>query len=199
MKNLNAVAACTVAVVFAGCGGGGDSSGGASADNPLRKYEGTYYHCDDHDKVSVTVVAAGSNSVTLSYTEQIYQNANCTGSIVGTYTLPQAITASFQSQTTANLPPVTVLPSAGTVDKITVSAPNMTAQLTGTGVKGSCVYFSSGNTCFDSLDLPAQTTTGALHLSGNYLVVFTLSNGVLESDSIYSKDPAFNYNILATD
>jgi hypothetical protein len=75
----------------------------------------------------------------------------------------------------------------------------MTAQLTGSGVNGSCVNFPAGNHCFDNLVLPALSTTGAVYLIDNYLITFSLENGALEADGVYSKDSSFNYNMLSLD
>lgn len=176
--------------LLAACGGGGGSSSDTE-NNPLSKYVGTYYICDGHSKETVTVTASGSNSISLTYLEDVYQNTNCTGPIVGTYRMPQAITAIFQNKSTVNFPPVSILPNADTVDRVTFSSPGMTAQLTGNGVSGSCVNYSGGNVCYDDLVLPALSTTGAVYLKGNHLVTFILENGVLEVDGIYSKSDSF--------
>ena len=201
MKNTIKLLIATVSVaMLAACGGGGGGgSSGDTANNPLSKYVGTYYICDGHSKETVTVAASGSNSISLTYLEDVYQNTNCTGPIVGTYRMPQAVTATYQNQTTANFPPVTLLPNADTVDRVTLSSPGQTAQLTGSGVSGSCVNYSGGNVCYNNLVLPAVSTTGAAYLSGNYLITFSLENGVLEADGIYSKDASFNYNMLTLD
>lgn len=199
MKNTIKLILATVSVaLLAACGGGG-GGGGDTANNPLAKYAGTYYICNGHSKETVNVAASGSNSINLTFVEEIYQNINCSGSVVGTYTLPQPVTATYQNQTTANFPPVTILPNADTVDRVNLSSPGMTAQLTGSGVSGSCVNFPSGNHCFNNLVLPAVSTTGAAYLSGNYFITFSLENGVLEADGIYSKDSSFNYNMLTLD
>lgn len=197
-------------VLLVACGGSGSGDSGATDNsvgnensdeiiNPLAKYAGTYYICDGHSKEIVTVTASGSNSMSLNFSEEIYQNDNCSGLVVGTYRLPQSITARYQNQTTANFPPVTLLPDAATVDRLTLSSPAMTAQLSGSGVSGSCVNYSNGNVCYESLSLQAMSTTGAVYLSGNYLVTFILVNNVLEADGIYSKDENFNYETLILD
>jgi hypothetical protein len=196
MKALKYTLAATSFALLAACGGGG---GVDTANNPLSKYVGTYYICDGHSKETVSVTALGSNSISLSYLEEIYQNVNCTGPIVGTYRMPQAVTATYESQTTANFPPVTLLPNAGTVERVSLSSPGMTAQLSGSGVSGSCVNYSGGNVCYSNLVLPPVNTTGATYLSGNYFVTFSLENGVLEADGIYSKESSFNSNMLISD
>jgi len=188
---------CTAAILTA-CGGGGGSSVNTGS-NPLQKYENTYYICDQHTKTTATIHATNTNSMTLTMVEDIYQNNNCTGPIVGTYRLSQAITATYQNQTSANFPPVTIMPSSDTVDRLAVTFPGGTAQLTGSGVKGSCVNYTGGQVCYDNLSMPSTNTTGAAYLNGNYLVMFSLENGVLAADGIYSKDPSFNSNMLVAD
>lgn len=170
-----------------------------SSSNPLKKYEGTYYICDSHSKKTVTVAATGSSSLSLAFVENIHKEQDCTGAIVGTYTLPQVVTATYQYQTTANLPPITILPDSAAVDQVTISSPSMTAKLTGTGVSGSCVNFNNGNVCFNSLANPASNKTGALYINGNYLITLSVTNGVLEADDIFSKDSSFNYNMMVLD
>jgi hypothetical protein len=202
--NLNLVLlASTVALLSAcgGGGGGGDSgSGGITPTaNPLAKYEGTYYFCDGHSRETMTVTAQGESSLSFTVVEDIHRDNNCTGPVVGTYRLPLPFTGAFVTQTTATLPPATVFPFSATVDRISLSSQGMTAQLSGSGVRGACVYYTNGNVCYDSLESPAATITGGLYQSGNYLVTFTLENGVLETDAIYSKDPLFNYNSLVRD
>lgn len=194
--HLNKIFMLISTSLLAACGGGG---GADTANNPLEKYAGTYYICDGHSKETVTVATSGSNSINLTYVEDVYQSTNCTGNIVGTYRMPQKVTATYKNQTTANFPPVTILPNADTVDRVTLSSPGMTAQLTGSGVNGSCVNYSGGNVCYNNLVLPAVSTSGAAYISGNYLITFSLENGVLEADGIYSKDASFNYNMLTLD
>jgi hypothetical protein len=199
MDNKFKLALVIVSVTFlAACGGGGSSSGGSTAGNPLQKYEGTYSICDvgGHSKQTVTVTANGSNSVNMASVEQIYQNTNCSGAIVGTYSLPSPITATYQSQTTASFPQVTIMPRSDIVESVTISAPAMTAILVGSGVSGSCVTYATGNQCFNNLSMAAQAFTAAFYLRGNYFVTFDRQNGVLVANGIFSKDPSFNYNML---
>jgi hypothetical protein len=210
-KQLKLVAILTITATLVACGGGGDggtptappisgsSNNDVSTNNPFKKYEGNYYACDGNSKKTVTVSTKGSNQADLAYIEEIYQNQNCTGPIVGTYSLPQSITATYQNQTTAIFPRVTILPDSGAVDGINLSTRGMTAQLTGSGVNGKCVNYANGNTCFDSLSVPASSTTAAIYLSGNYLVTFSSENGTLQSDGIFSKTSSFSTSELISD
>ena len=198
IKTVKFVLAATAVATLVACGGG-DGTTVSTENNPLKKYEGTYYICDGHTKETVTVTATGSNAVNLTNVEEIYNNTNCSGSVVGTFRLPQPVTATYLNQTTANFPPVTILPNADTVDRVNLSSPAMTAQLTGTGVSGSCVTYTGGNVCYNNINLSALNETGAAYLSGNYLITFNLVNGVLEAEGIYSKDATFNFNMLVAD
>ena len=103
---------------------------------------------------------------------------------------------SYQSKTTANFPHVTIMPTSDTVDSVSITAPAMTGQLVGSGVSGSCVAYTGGQSCYGDLTTPAQTLSGAIYLRENYFVTFDVQNGVLVADSIASKDPLFNANML---
>lgn len=194
LRIIQVVVAVGAVVTMAACGGGGDSE--VAVSNPLKKYEGTYASCDGNQKEKLTITATGSNSIAMSYSEEIYQGDNCTGAIVGTFSLPQPVIATFTAQTTANFPHVTIMPRTDIVDGVTISTPAMTAQLTGSGVSGSCVNFANGNVCYDDLTYPALTQSGAAYLREDYLVTFSLLNGILAADGIYSKNLAFNVSTL---
>lgn len=195
MRALRSISLCLSIVALVACGGGGEGTSG-SVSNPLQKYEGTYYVCDGHDKETVSIVATGASSISLSFVEETYLNNNCSGSIVSTYKLPQPITATYDSQVTLNMPKVAVLPLTAAVDKIALSVPAMTAQLTGTGVNGRCRNYSGGYSCYETLVIPASSSFGGIYISGNYLVLFEDDKGALAASSIHSKEPTFNLNQL---
>lgn len=189
-----------VVVALAGCGGGG---GGGASDvnqlaNPLVKYEGAYYVCDGHSKRSVTAVAQGGDSLTLTLEEKIYKEENCLGVVVGTLTNPNPMTVKYTGKTAATMPAITVLPYSDMVDVVSASISAMTQQLSGSGVSGLCVNYTNGHTCFDTLIVPAQVGSGAIYLTGNYLVQFELTNGLLAPSDILSKDALFNLKSLVS-
>lgn len=199
MKPIQKTIASSFALLMlAACGGGGsgDNSGAGSNTNPLKKYEGTYYVCDGRAKETATVTASGANSMSITFVEDIYQNTNCQGAVVGTYKLAQPLVATYQNQATAKLPPVTIFPTSDVVDRISMSYAGGTAQLTGSGVNGNCVNYPGGRSCFEDLTRPAETWTSAWYLKGDYIVTFFLENGVLEYGNVSSKDPLFNVNML---
>lgn len=198
-NKLAVIFVAALILLLSACSGGGGGGDAPAATKLLAKYAGTYYVCDGHSMEAVTATAVGADSLNLSYEEKIYQNANCAGGVVGTYSLPSPITFTYVSNTTATFPPVTVLPFSDTVDNGTITSPAMTAQLSGTGVSGSCVTYTGGNFCYNNLTNNALSETGAIYLKDNYLVTLSLKNGVLTADGIYSKDASFNINSLVLD
>lgn len=188
-------AAGAVAILTA-CGGSG--GGGGTSGNPLLKYEGAYYVCEqnDHSKQTVTAQASGSNALNISVVNRVYENAGCTGNVVGTYIISSTLTTTYTGQSTITLPPVTVLPSNGTVDNVNLAISSGTAELTGTGVVGNCVYYTGGNVCFNEMSRLASTTTGSIYKYGNYFVTFDSAN---HAQDIVSLDSTFRFNELVLD
>lgn len=106
------LATATVAVLAA-CGGGGGGGGGgtaSSASNPLAKYEGVFYSCEDNDKTTITLTATGSDSLSAMLVENVYSGDNCSGNILATYRLLAPLVATYKGQTTATMPAITLLP-----------------------------------------------------------------------------------------
>jgi len=194
----------SLVAALAACGGGGDEGSNgvpppSTDSNPLNKYQGTYYVCEGRQKTTVTIISSGENSANISYAEDIYADDNCGGAIVGSYREPQPATATYLAPTAVTLPPITILPFSDIADRATLAIPSMTAQLTGTGVRGLCVDFTNGNVCYESLQVSAATATGAIYQNDDYLLTFVLENGTLSADAIYSKRSTFNVNELALD
>lgn len=205
MKNIIQYALTTSAVaLLAACGGGG----GDTTNNVLKKYEGAYYHCEDNEKTALTLTAIGSDSLNVTLATDVYSADNCSGNVIGSYRWNTPAVVQYQRKTTATMPAITVLPYSDTVDEVTLSFANVTAQLTGSGVVGQCVNYAystqngtrSGQSCFE-LTFPSTLQTGALYLTADnqYLVQFSRTNGVLEAEGMYSKNQNFNYNMLTLD
>lgn len=213
--------AALYALTLVGCGGGGEGGGGSTAtggtqtggsstgtvSNPLSKYEGVFYHCDGNDRASITLRAQSSDSMSITFTNDIYSNDNCSGNILGTQRISN-ITATYKGQTIATMPPVTLFPTADYVDSVLVSSVGATRELTGPGVQGVCVKYSyttsngskvNGESCLEPFT--PEVANGGIYLSADkkYLVDFGLENGVLTAYGIYSRDPSFNYNTLVRD
>jgi hypothetical protein len=196
-------------VFFSGCGGGaGTGGGGGIESNPLLKYEGVFYSCEDNYKTTLTLTATGTSSLSATMVNDIYASDNCSGNILATYRLRWPSAGTFKSRTTATMPAITLLPFSDLVDEVTTSSENATAELSGNGIVGNCVKYSyknstgikQGESCFQ-LDFPAASGNAAFYLTSNgqYLVQFSRENGVLSADGITSKSPNFNYNQLTPD
>lgn len=208
MENTIKLILATASVaLLAACGGGG-GGGGETTNNMLNKYEGVYYHCEDNEKSTLTLTANGSDSLNVLLATDVYSGDNCSGSVIGSYRWNTPGVVTYQRKTTATMPPITLLSYSDTVDEVTLSAANVSAQLTGSGVSGNCVNYSystqngsrTGQSCFD-LSFPSTSQTGALYLTADnqYLVQFSRENGVLSADDMFSKNQNFNYNMLTLD
>jgi len=174
------------------CGGGGGSVGDNTA-VPLTKYVGSYQSCNGNHTSNITKISeAASTSLTASLRFDYYENANCTGPIVGTLLFPSPLTYTYDGNSivsTTGIQPTTVNLS---VDKLLVSAPQMTLSLTGTGVKlvngQLCAVYKSGNTCPDSLNQPAVTGyAAAIYLIGADLYLLVPSGAFYKVDTHYTK------------
>jgi len=200
--------AASALVLLAACGGGGNSSATEENNNPLAKYAGTYYVCEDNEKLKITLTTAGSINLNLFFETDTYSNENCTGNIIGSYRWTSPVLATYTGQTSVTMPPISLLPFSDKVDEITISTTGLKAELTGSSVDGNCVKYSYTTTkgivnrksCFD-LTLPPTTSKGALYQTNDkkYLVQFILENGIYESETLTSKDSNFNYNMLVSD
>jgi len=192
LKQLKIVVGAAVTATMVACGGGGDSGGSSggsvSVNNPLKKYEGTYFFCDGNDKSTVTFSATGADGLSVIFSSEVYSGANCSGNILGSYKLDEPALITYKDATSATLPPATVFPFSATVDRLTISIGPTTGTLKGSGVKDNCVSYSytnngtntTGNRCFE-LVIPQQTGVSAIYLSpdNQYLVTFGLENGTL--------------------
>jgi hypothetical protein len=203
------LAAGTLALLAACGGGGGDSSYAAEgSNNPLAKYAGTYYVCEDNEKLKLTLTPEGSVNLNLLLATDIYSNENCTGKIIGSYRWTSPVAATYTGQTTVTMPPISLLPFSDKVDEIKLSSSGLKAELTGTSVQGNCVKYSytttkgsvNRETCFE-LTLEPITSNGALYQTSDkkYLIQFVRENGIYEAETIASKDSNFNYNMLVKD
>jgi len=205
---------------LAGCGGGGGGGGdstatgsgstptGSTQTNPLAKYAGTYYACEDNQKRSVSLTVRGNGSLDALLSEDTFTNDKCAGTIIASYRLTEPVVVTYKTKTSATMPPITILPYSDIVDEVTLDGSNIKATLSGSGVSGNCVkYFyttangtTNGESCYELAASPTLTL-GALYLTadGKYLVDFGRENGVLVPNGIYSRDPSFDYKSLIRD
>jgi hypothetical protein len=196
----------TSLALLVACGGG--SSDGAvenTALNPLKKYAGTYYVCNENEKRTIQLTPTGVNQLNVTLSSEVFSAFNCSGNVLGTYRLNDPLVLTYSGTAIATLPPYTVLPFAGTVDRVTRNTSSVAATLTGSGVSGSCVNYTyadngrttTGQQCYE-LIVPASLTTGALYINSNqqYMVQFELINGTYESQIVASTNSSFNLNSL---
>lgn len=202
------VLSLSAVVAACGGGGGGETESGSTENNPLEKYAGTYYVCNENEKIKLTLTVDGANSLNAILATDVYSNDNCSGSVIGSYKWTTPARLTYKGETSVTMPPVTLLPYSDKVDEVTMSTAGVTAQLTGSGVDGNCVNYAytyaggsiDGQSCFD-LTFPSTTVSGALYLTADskYLVQFSRENGVLSADDMFSTDPSFNYTMLVLD
>lgn len=188
--------------------GSSDGGTGTAVANPLKKYEATYYACDRNEKVILQMIPTGSNGLNITMSALVYSSPNCSGSIIGYYKWDSPALAVYQGVTTANLPPATIFKYSDTIDLLVIDNSSVTATLTGSGVNGSCVYYSylynnsstSGKSCF-KLSYPSTVANGAFYLTpdSHYLIQFELKNGIYQAQMMGSKTPSFNYDSLILD
>ena len=210
-----------LALLLAGCGGGGGCGataafGNAASSlcskpdeiNPLKKYEGTFYLCETNKRATIQLTPTGSQSMNLSATIEVFNQTNCSGNIVGTYSLDKPILLTYTGKSTNSLPEYTIFPSEDMMDLISINRPAMTATLTagnGGSVNGNCITYtysdgttsSSNTSCIATSNEPI-ISNGALYSTNNhqYLATFISSDGSLSLDEVYSKTSSFNINSL---
>ena len=193
------MASLATTTTLVACGGSGDS--GVATNNSLKKYEGTYFVCDDRERRVIDLVATGSDGLNKRLSTEVYDGANCSGEMVGLYRWSEPALISYQDRSSATVP-FPPFPHSDTVDLVEISANASTATLTGTGVKDNCVKYwkyvngiqtGSPSSCFE-LELKARKTSGALYLTSDtkYLVTLSPKDGAQTTDRIYSKIPTFN-------
>jgi len=209
-KQLKLMAGLAITATLAACGGGGDSGSSSSGssvsvDNPLKKYEGTWYVCDGTEKTIYSISTTGTDGLHLNYSQEFYEKPNCSRQLFATYKwdTPQLIT--YKDATSATLPPATIFPFSDTVDRVTFLTSPSRATLTGPRVYGKqneCVRFDQtvvefmpmlNSRCFD-LVVQQRTSSEALYLTADnqYLVRLRLINGVLAWGETLSRSSTFD-------
>ena len=187
LKTLT-LAGIASALVACGGGGGSDETNAPTQDSsPLSKYFGTYSVCDrDHTEATVTFKDEGNEQFSFITTEVTYQNANCTGTVLGTYKWSAPGIATYESTGIATVRGGG-LPSSLQIDKFRSSAPAMQNTLTGPGVVGNCVKYSTGRSVCYELNQPAKTLLGGLYKSGTQIYEMVLENGAYEVYGTYNQ------------
>lgn len=187
-KTINYALSITALAALVACGGGG----GGDAENKapvgaLEKYAGSYAYCDqDHTKYSIVLTSAGNDTLEAVPTEVTYQNSNCSGSILGTYswTAPEKITLSSTSVGTVS---GGGLPASLLIEKVQRTLSNINITLTGPNVSGNCITYPGGSFCYEKGPFN-ETKQGGLYLSDGKLHELLLENGVYNVNGIYNKN-----------
>ena len=181
-------------VGLSACGGGGSSSEQIAESDPMAKYIGEYYICVGHSREKMKISASAGGVVQATLEDTIFKNDNCTGEVVGVRTMSAPFTLRWLGTTTVKLPPTQGFPASDVVDKMQLSAPARTASLTGSGVRGLCVEYTGGRTCWGSGAYSAFSSDGAGYLKGEYLLFFEQIGAELVTDSLYSTRQSFVLN-----
>lgn len=160
--------------ILTACGGGG---GGGGSVPTVNKYTGTHSYCDgDHTRYRNIISDLGNGNLSVSPLEITYQNSNCTGAILATYSesIPSTMTFIDNSNATVRLPG---LPSSLNIDKFKATVPNTKASLIGTGVVGNCVNYPGGRFCYDLEVLSKNVDVGFYMINSGFYGMI-LENGV---------------------
>lgn len=193
MRKLVKYFLCSSAVlVLMACGGGDDandagSDAGSIEATALGKYIGSWSYCDqDHTRYSLIINGSGVDALNTAPTEVTYQNANCTGIVLGTYTwsMPARITISSTSIATVS---GAGLPRSLAIDKIQVAVNNATMRLVGPGVNGNCIALSNSSLCYNPI--PTNSVIqGGFYFSEGRLYELELDNGTYFVSGVYTKN-----------
>ena len=177
---LKTTLALSFVAVLAACGGGGSSSTGAG------KYAGAHSYCDgDHTRFRLVLTETANGNYSLLDSEVTYQNANCTGNVLATYSASVPSILTFVETSVA---PIRVpgLASSLSIDKYKMNAPRATGTLTGPGVAGNCVTYPGGRFCYELNSDALQLDLGLYPApAGFYTLV--LEDGVYVGD-LYAKE-----------
>jgi hypothetical protein len=186
----------TLALSFVGllaaCGGGNQSE---SQQESQDKYAGTHSYCDgDHTRYRVTLTGTGNNNYKATSSEITYQNSNCTGTVLATYSEPLESTLTFIETATAPVSAPGLAPNLS-IDKYKLNIPQQTATLIGPNVtrrsnNSSCFPVPPDrNFCYglalesEEVDLGAYKTS-----AGFYLLLLENGTYLNEEGSVFVKE-----------
>lgn len=175
-----------------GAGGNGGTGGANTPPTTANKYEGTHSYCDDdHTRYRVTLTSTGNNNYRAKFSDITYQNSNCTGSVLATYSEPLESTLTFIETATANVS-AQGLASSLSIDKYKFNVPQQIATLTGPNVVGDCVNYPGpdGKFCYEQLNIAAEQVDWGLYKTSAGFYLLNLVNGTYDNEerSVYVKE-----------
>jgi len=188
-------ATAALALLLAGCGGGGGHPGSTnetvgSGTANLDAYVGTWASGCASSAIDTAVIARAAspaNTLTIAVTTQYYGNTECTGDVIATQTWSDAATATWTGSVTSSIVPGPGLaPLPATVDKVTAQLPQRTVAVTGTfvsrktidGQANWCIDYANSSVCVPDRIYAAGTAPfDGLALQGSDLYEVK-SNGV---------------------
>lgn len=136
----------------------------------------------------MTLTGTGNNNYKATSSEITYQNSNCTGTVLATYSEPDAGTFTFNETTIA---PVRVPGQASnlSIDKYKLNIPQSRATLTGPAVVGNCFNYPAGRICYD-LNIDAEQVDLGFYKTNAGFYVMNLENGIYlnEEGSVFVKE-----------
>jgi hypothetical protein len=199
--NFALLIAAAIATLTA-CGGGGDGATSAptSEQNSLAAYVGDWQGvCNNHSRDQVTVKSVSSNALTLTVSENYYDLANCTGSIVAIVKEGADFSAIFNGtvDTTVQLSPAAPATNLK-IDRISLSAPERSRQVTGTavttkvvnGISQWCFNYTGGSTCVvNDGTTPAGSASGAFYKDATKFYTLTASGQTFVVEQSYTRKP----------
>jgi hypothetical protein len=176
-----------LSLALSACGGGGGDP--ATLPAPLAAYIGTWAtSCAFHaiDTATITRAPGTSDAISIMSRTDYYSNADCTGTILGTFTQGASATAVYAG--TVDAPVVFTEGAAAVVvqvDKVTTSFPPRTWTVTGPGVVYTavdgyaqwCIAYANGDgSCVaDPGPLPAGQNYTPTHLVRRGNTLYALS------------------------
>ena len=141
-KQLKLMAGLAIAATLVACGGGGESdSSSVSVNNPLKKYEGTWYVCIYQTKEIATYSSTGDDKLSVSFSSEFYSGEECSGELRASYDWGVVALMTYRDTISDTLPAVTIFPVSATVDRVSIVSIPFTATLTGSSVLDYCPHF----------------------------------------------------------
>ena len=173
------------------------SAAGASA---LAKYVGNWKYCDDKYVRGTDIITptAGSNTLDVNTTIEVFANANCTGAVraTGTFNKTNATIKFINTVDGATVKLLSAETIKASVDRVDYVLPARSLSFVGEGVKlknigGSINVWEfvnpQGNTIQWNTDIAAGTSQGGLLLRNDKLELLSLT-GIIGAEFTFRSD-----------